>query len=211
MNICPLCSSTGPFQKHEDAMKRFLYSCKTCNLVFAGREFLLSPENEKERYLNHQNSLTNEKYMNYIASLSNPLLKFIQPGAKGLDFGCGPAMALSEVLSKKGIKCKSYDPFFFPLLTEESFDFIFAVETVEHFHEPFKEFKKIVNLLSQNGLLFIITSFCNLNTDFKTWYYSRDITHVSFFKEQTFVWLSEKMNLKIKYTDNLNTVVFQKQ
>jgi SAM-dependent methyltransferase len=211
MNICPLCCSTGPFHKREDAIKRFLFTCSSCKLVFAGREFLLSPEKEKDRYLDHQNSTANEQYMSYLASLTEPLLKFIPPGAKGLDFGCGPVMALSEILSQKGIECMSYDPFFFPILPEATFDFIFAVETVEHFHEPFKEFKKLINLLSGNGLLFIITSVWNLNTDFKTWYYSRDNTHVSFYNEQTFLWLAGKMNLKMKFSDNLKTVVFQKQ
>lgn len=211
MNICPLCSSNGPFFIREDAKKRILYSCKACHLVFAGREFLLPPEEEKKRYLNHKNSLTNENYISYLASLTNPLFKFIQPGAKGLDFGSGPVMALSEILSQKGIECKSYDPFFFPHLAEGTFDFIFIIETVEHFHEPIKEFKKIINLLSENGLLLIITSFWNFNTDFKTWHYSRDITHVSFYNEHTFEWLAEIMNLKIIFTDNLKTVVFQKQ
>jgi hypothetical protein len=211
MDICPLCSSTGPFQQHEDAIKRILHTCNTCNLVFAGREFLLPPEKEKERYLNHQNSTTNDQYMSYLASITEPLLKFLHPGAKGLDYGCGPVMVLSEILSQKGIDCMSYDPFFFPILTEKTVDFIFLVETAEHFHEPFKEFKKLINLLSGDGLLFIITSFWNLNTDFKTWYYSRDNTHVSFYNKQTFLWLARKMNLKVKYSDNLKTVVFQKE
>ena len=81
-----------------------------------------------------------------------------------------------------------YDPFFFPNknIFLRKFNFITCTEAVEHFNEPYKEFKKIDNLLAYNSWFGVMTSFMKENFNFSEWYYRRDPTHVVFYNKKTF-------------------------
>lgn len=48
-----------------------------------------------------------------------------------------------------------YDPFFFPdeSLLSNKYDFVTCTEAIEHFFEPKKEWKILLNLLKENGML----------------------------------------------------------
>ena len=55
----------------------------------------------------------------------------------GLDYGCGYAPALADILKKDGFRVELYDPFFFPNkeIFLRKFKFITCSEVVEHFFE----------------------------------------------------------------------------
>ena len=65
------------------------------------------------------------------------------------------------MLIQEGFKVSLYDPFFYPskdVLTNQ-YDFITCTETVEHFHDPYKEFNILDDLLKPGGWLGVMTSF----------------------------------------------------
>ena len=88
-------------------------------------EFWPAPEQEKSRYEQHQNSASDEDYVAFLRQLSDPLIKMLPKGARGLDFGAGPTSdgrpVLCELLADAGIKCLPYDPYFFPKMPEGAF------------------------------------------------------------------------------------------
>ena len=114
----------------------------------------------------------------------------------GLDYGCGFAPALADILKSRGFKVELYDPFFFPnkdvLLNK--YKFITCSEVVEHFFNPCEEFDKINNLLENNSWFGVMTTFLTKDEMFENWYYRRDPTHVVFYKERTFQVISEQNN-----------------
>jgi cyclopropane fatty-acyl-phospholipid synthase-like methyltransferase len=118
----------------------------------------------------------------------SPFLTLLKPSEQGLDFGCGQGPALAAMLRGHGFSMTLYDPFFYPdesaLLAQ--YDFITCTETAEHFHDPFAEFDKLDSLLKPHGRLGVMTCFLKQGSNFETWHYRRDPTHVVFYCETSF-------------------------
>jgi SAM-dependent methyltransferase len=91
-----------------------------------------------------------------------------------------------------------FDPFFHPdaSVLEESYDFIAASEVAEHLYDPAKEFARLRRLLKPGGRLGIMTERCSHETDFGSWYYRRDPTHVAFYSRETLEWIRDKYAFK---------------
>lgn len=172
---------------------------------------LPSAESERERYEKHQNSIHDFGYISFLNIAIEATLPFLESGMKGLDFGCGPNPVLSQLLEKRGLPCAWYDPFFFPDKPECTFDFIFATECVEHFHNPRAEFLYISSLLNKEGILTIMTSMWDEESSLKDWYYLRDYTHVSIFHPKTIEFIADAFDFNTVYTDQKKVVVLRKR
>ena len=51
---------------------------------------------------------------------------------------------------------------------------LLLAEVVEHFFNPYQEFKRLDDLLKINSWLGIMTSFYDKSINFEDWYYRRD-------------------------------------
>ncbi|MGM0608073.1 MAG: class I SAM-dependent methyltransferase [Candidatus Muiribacteriota bacterium] len=207
--ICKLCgdnikSSFGILNK------RKFYLCDKCELLQVDYNYLIPLEQERKRYLSHNNFIKNEGYVNFLNRLIKPAVKFINSDMYGLDFGCGHTKVLEALLKLKGLKVDSYDPFFFKELKREKYDFIFASECFEHFHNPEKTIRFICDLLSKNAYLFIMTKFQPTPDKLKTWFYLNDPTHVSFYSMESLDYICKKFGLRMIFCDNENLAFFKK-
>jgi 2-polyprenyl-3-methyl-5-hydroxy-6-metoxy-1,4-benzoquinol methylase len=117
----------------------------------------------------------------------------VAPGARGLDFGCGPGPALAAILREAGFDMVLYDSFFAPDVTAfaKPCDFICATEVVEHLHHPGRELERLWALLKPGGWLGIMTKLVRNQQAFGAWHYKNDPTHVSFFSEATWRWWAQ--------------------
>jgi hypothetical protein len=79
---------------------------------------------------------------------------------------------------------------------ESKYDYIACCEVVEHFYDPFREFKKLKDLLNPGGKLYCMTELYDQNTDFRAWYYKNDPTHVFFYSPCAISWIKEQFNFK---------------
>lgn len=79
-----------------------------------------------------------------------------------LDFGCGNGMLVNDCNSG-GLNAIGYDKFNskFWVLPQCKFDLVSMVEVIEHTFESFSEINIIYNLLKDDGILYIETSFTN--------------------------------------------------
>ena len=190
---CPLCKSlkTNHYRSEEN-----YFCCETCDLVFLNPIKRLSSEAEKARYLTHNNDIDDVRYQNFVAPLVNEIKKNLPKGSSGLDFGAGTGPVGAKMLEKEGYNVSLFDPFFYNdrALLENKYDFIFSCEVVEHFYNPNIEFQRITNMLRPGGVFTIMTQMYDENTDFKTWHYSRDPTHVVFYSKKTFEWIKNNFN-----------------
>lgn len=118
----------------------------------------------------------------------------LEPGARGLDFGCGPAPVLSELLTSAGFPCAAYDPFFArdETLLDERYDYVTCSEVAEHAHDPAEMFATLHRLLGPGGVLGVMTTFYQNRAAFADWWYRRDPTHVCFYNEDTMRWIGER-------------------
>ena len=191
--------------------ERIYWKCRNCLFIFLDPKFRLSSSEEKDRYKQHNNDIYDVNYRLFLSKLFKPLQGKLQDGAKGLDFGCGPGPALAEMFKEEGYQVDLYDPFFFNNETvfKKAYDFITCTETIEHFFEPVKEFKRIDEMLVKESFLGIMTTFLTDEKDFGQWYYRKDPTHVAFYRPETFEVIASMMDWTYEIPEK-DVVLFKK-
>ena len=96
---CPLCKE--PTRQQLEAASQF-YRCVPCGTVFRDPQYYISTEKEKERYLLHENDVTDPHYQAFVSPIVDAVCKHCDPPGPGLDFGAGTGPVISEMLRKKG-------------------------------------------------------------------------------------------------------------
>jgi SAM-dependent methyltransferase len=220
-HICPLCLSPegnlfstaepGTLSQSKPTAQRQFFRCHQCDLIFADPESHMSHEAEKDRYSHHENNLSEPHYRAYLQKMWEPLQKDLsdfQRPILGLDFGCGPTQAFSELAQESGIKVLNYDPYFQnePALFDYQYDFIWSSEVFEHLNFPHRELMRLTRALKPGGLLAIGTQLHSVETPvtpkkFSNWFYQRDPTHVSFYSSRTLDWISQTWGIRCKHYD----------
>jgi 2-polyprenyl-3-methyl-5-hydroxy-6-metoxy-1,4-benzoquinol methylase len=163
------------------------WRCGYCEARFLDPAHRMTAAEERRHYLTHQNDPADPGYRRFLSKLSDPLLKRLAPGLRGLDFGCGPGPALAAMLREAGQMMAVYDPFFAPdpdVLTRR-YDFITCTEVMEHLHDPADVFDTLNGLLRPGGWLAVMTTFQTEDSRFAQWRYRREPTHVVFYREAT--------------------------
>ena len=189
---CPLCEndSTHFFIY----LKRDYFRCNGCNSIFVDPDNLLGYENEKERYLEHNNDVFDPGYRNFVRPLVDVVISEFTPQHLGLDFGAGPGPVISQMLKEKAYNIVQYDPFFcnnIDLLTTQ-YDYIVCCEVIEHFNKPSKEFAQLRSMLKPGGELICMTDIYTEDVNFLKWYYKNDPTHVFFYHQRALEYIADK-------------------
>lgn len=185
---CPLCADqAAPFRSSEG-----FWSCPRCDLVFRDPGRRLTAAQEAERYRLHRNSLDDPAYLTFLSRLADPLSATITPGARGLDFGCGPVRAMEHIMTRRGHPMRSWDPLFHPdpAPLSSRYDFVTCSEVVEHSAAPADTFRQLAALLEPHGALGVMTQLRDPDADFASWWYTRDPTHCSFYSPRTMEWIA---------------------
>ncbi|MDF1591488.1 MAG: class I SAM-dependent methyltransferase [Desulfobacterales bacterium] len=144
-------------------------------------------EEEYARYCQHRNNPYDPDYRRFLAKLAKPFLNRLSPGAKGLDYGCGPGPALAYMLREAGHRVHLFDLFFFPDTKPlaDLYDFITCTETIEHLYQPAETFARFNRMLRPGGWMAVMTCFLTDERCFTSWHYRRDPTHVVFYRAAT--------------------------
>lgn len=190
---CPLCGAVAHGAITTGDAREY-FRCAGCALVFLHPAQRLSAADEKARYELHRNDPADADYVAFLRRLADPIAARLQPGARGLDFGCGPAPVLSQLLTGSGLPCAAYDPFFHPneSLLRERYDYVVCSEVVEHAHDAAAMFATLHSLLRPGGVLGVMTRFYPECDAFGDWWYRRDPTHVCFYNEASMRWITTR-------------------
>ena len=178
---CPLCS--GKASCEIPIKSRLYYRCKCCSSIYMDKRHYPDATEEKERYIQHNNDVTDPGYQKFIAPLVSAVLARFNCSHNGLDYGSGLNSAVTYLLRNKEFNIEMYDPFFRnqPYLLNRQYDYIVCCEVMEHFHYPKKEFLKLRSMLKKGGVLICMTELLTDEVDFENWYYKNDFTHVFFY------------------------------
>ena len=182
---CPLCKTQAPTyctDRNRDYLR-----CPHCDLVFVPPNYLLSHDEEKKRYDFHQNDPNDSRYRTFLIRLFAPIEAKLSPGARGLDFGCGPGPTLSLMLEEAGYPCAIYDSHYadHPDVLTTQYDFLTCSETLEHMYRPREEFERFLTLVKPGGWIGIMTQqHDTAPVPFDRWHYKDDDTHVCFFSKK---------------------------
>lgn len=194
-NPCPLCG--GAAEKFCQVTGIIYFKCPVCRGVFLSKEFYLAEEEEKKRYLEHNNDVNDPAYREFARPAADYITANFPPRtSEGLDFGAGTGPVVSRLLEEKGFSAAPYDPFFHPgrECLERKYDFIIASEVIEHFKNPHAEFKLLESLLKSPGALAVRTHLFEEGEVFENWYYRKDPTHVFFYTVKTLEWIKKGFN-----------------
>ena len=149
-------------------------------------EHYLSRDDEKARYLTHNNDVNDPRYQKFVRPVIRAVTSHTQSHHHGLDYGAGTGPVITKLLREKGYSMTTYDPMFIPNpeALSTTYDFIVCCEVAEHFHDPQLEFARFHQLLKPGGLLVIKTELLTPDIDFPTWYYINDPTHTLFYSPE---------------------------
>lgn len=191
---CTLCHSLLTQKADED-----YFICSICYAYLKDETLYFNAANEKSHYEQHNNDVNDIGYQNFTAPVTDAVLKHCSTEMLGLDYGCGKGPVITTQLQAKGYTVHLYDPYFYPDTSylNNMYDFIFSCEVFEHFYHPFEELTKLHGILKQGGLLIIKTHLYNNQTDFKHWYYRKDLTHVFIYTFKTFDYIAEHFGFEM--------------
>ncbi len=189
---CPLCSNKGLLLYHDG--KHTFYQCSVCKGIYRDSCELLNKHKEKDRYYLHQNHINDLGYINFADPILSEVKKHYNATHQGLDFGAGHTPVISEILKRDNFNIEIYDPLFFNNKTvlNKKYDFITSCEVIEHFYNPKKEFELLYKILKPNGKLICMTDIFN-GSNFDSWYYKTDPTHVFLYQKETFQWIKDHL------------------
>lgn len=210
---CKICG----FETKEFYDKQFdikFYHCLNCEFISKDENSIISEKEEIKIYNYHNNSIEDQNYVDFFKKfLDSSVMKYVNNGRKGLDFGSGPSPVLATILERDyNYSMDIYDLFYSKEKSYigKKYDLITCTEVVEHLKYPMEYFSLFKQLLVDDGTLGIMTLFHSNNTEeFCDWYYRRDMSHISFFTAKTMTVISKLIKMELVYTDDNRYSVFK--
>lgn len=198
--ICPLCEfSFNELRLLQAGVS--VFQCPQCELAFKDPANYLDIASEKRHYLNHNNTVEDQRYLDYLRLSISAVQSEIKYGDLILDYGCGPVKGIEHLL--KDYRVFSYDPIFFTddSFMRQKFNCIFVNEVAEHFFRPDVEFEKLNSLLKDDGVMVVRTELFQNKQD---WFYAKDPTHVVFYSLKTLEYLCQRFGFELtKFSDKI--------
>lgn len=204
---CPLCGNSGKaFFKDE------FFECINCKGIFRNSDSFPDYNSEKSRYEEHNNDVCDPGYQKFVSPATSFVMNNFKAQDSGLDYGCGPGPVVAKVLMDNNYNIEQFDPFFKndEKLLKEKYDYIVCCEVIEHFHQPKEEFRKLKEMLKEDGKLVCMTHIYTPDIPFDNWYYKNDQTHVFIYQKETIEFIAEYFNFSSVAIDK-KLVVFRKQ
>ncbi|WP_422486057.1 class I SAM-dependent methyltransferase [Gudongella sp. DL1XJH-153] len=205
-NECKICGHETEEFNHEKFHMIF-HQCNNCEFIWKDSSVHVSREDEFKVYENHNNSILDERYVNYFKDFINAsIVPFAGEGREGLDFGSGPEPVLSMIMERDyGYEMDIYDKFYSTkkIYIGKNYDLITSTEVVEHMDDPLEYFRLFRKLLRDDGIIAIMTLFHPVEREkFADWFYIRDQSHISFFTPRTMEVIAREVGLEFFYTNN---------
>jgi SAM-dependent methyltransferase len=199
---CPLCGGCSTLLTNY--RQRHYYRCNHCHSAFADPQNLLSFEDERNRYLKHNNDVFDPGYRDFVEPIISLIFERYTPNHKGFDYGSGSGSAISQILTEKSYCIEQYDPYFCNNieLLRRTYDYIVCCEVIEHFYNPHKEFRQLRSMLNPGGELICMTHIYTESVDFVKWYYKDDITHVFFYHPKSISYIQSEFGFNDAVLNN---------
>ncbi|GAA4270844.1 class I SAM-dependent methyltransferase [Aquimarina gracilis] len=206
---CSLCGSETYL--FSEVKGRKFFKCTECSGILLHSSHFLSPEQEKERYLLHQNDVNDSGYQNFVSPIVKAIFNRYDSSHIGLDFGSGSGPVITSLLTNKEYNIRTYDPYFAPnnKALNSRYDYVICCEVMEHFYIPSKEFELLFSLLKPNGTLYCKTNLYYNTIDFDSWWYKNDPTHVFFYSPDSLHWIKNRLGFE-SLTIEKDLITFRK-
>ncbi len=210
---CLVCASSN-LRLLETKRKKF-FRCASCGFSFLHPDFLPSEEAAFNRYKKHHNNEDDEAYKQFLSKIIGRALFYADKAESVIDWGSGPNPLASRLLREKGFSVFSWDPYFsFSEKPEKAFyDLALCIETAEHFFYPKKDFAAFFETVKPGAFAIIHTHLALEEDDdaFLRWWYTEDITHVSFYSKRSLELLACMNDAELIAVENDKLAIFNKE
>ncbi|MCL1056377.1 class I SAM-dependent methyltransferase [Shewanella gelidimarina] len=200
MRRCPLCLSSNSQLFYENK-KRCLYRCHQCELVFADANSHLPPNAELQKYrlANNKHKLLSQFLFDLVSQCETSGQSLL-----GLNFGRTLDPKSLQRVTEHGHIINQYDPSLAPWNRQlkQQYDFICCYRVFEHFRFPYKEWRLLCELVKPGGWIAINTPLLTDLDGFDKWHHKNNITHVSFYQQQSFKYLANNAGFKLLFAAN---------
>jgi 2-polyprenyl-3-methyl-5-hydroxy-6-metoxy-1,4-benzoquinol methylase len=161
------------------SQRRALVHCRDCGLVSVPEAHWLTVDEERARYVHHDNTATNAAYVRFLGQVAD----VVGSGARILDFGSGENQVLARLLRDRGYDCIAYDPLYGMGgdALQDRYDAIVLCEVIEHLRDLRAELARLAECLRPAGSIVVRTQCYPSVAELPTWWYARDATHINFF------------------------------
>ena len=207
---CRLCGSTN---LEMIPLDKAYHHCRACDFIFMDECDLLEKNEERQRYLQHNNTIDNVGYVRMFQTfIDNALQPDYSSSNRILDYGSGPNPVFAQIMRMQGKIVDIYDPFFSPSteFLHRQYEMITLTEVIEHIQHPIENLKPLKNCLNPNGLLAIMTRIHPGVDNFEKWWYRNDNTHISFYSLKTAQVLATLLGMRFTKTDGERFFCLQK-
>lgn len=200
--LCPICTALQTSILKNDTGAVF-HLCDNCGFIFRDPSERMTPEQERDRYLLHENTEEHVGYRRYLEQfIDTAVTPNIPSSAEILDLGSGPEPVLSRLLGSRGYRVTSYDPYFHPdegYLTKK-YQAVILLEVIEHMSDPQAEFERIRSIIRPDGMVIVRTELTDDLSPgaFGSWWYQFDATHISFFSRASLHELAARTGFTIR-------------
>ncbi|WP_394202520.1 class I SAM-dependent methyltransferase [Shewanella waksmanii] len=210
MKYCPLCDSQQLDDFHQDKFRQYV-RCQQCDLISVADKYLLTSEQEKAIYDQHQNDANDSGYRRFLGRAWQPLQRYIDSSMRGLDFGCGPGPTISVMAKEQGMSMSDYDLYYFndPQLLQQRYDFITMTEVIEHVADAKQLVAQLDSLMADSSVLVVMTKRAQHEAAFAKWHYKNDLTHIRFYSDKTFIWLANHLGWRLEFADKDVVLLFK--
>lgn len=214
MKVCKLCKHKHLITYKHPKFDMTFHECLDCQVIYKDSCNYVSEEKEKMIYDQHQNSMENIGYVNYLKNfLDAAVFPFIQ-GGHVLDFGSGPTPVLAQILNThEAFDCDIYDYYYAKQeeVFQKKYDLITSIEVFEHLENPLVVLNKFYEILNEHGIVSIMTLFHPKNKQaFFEWFYIRDPSHITFYTTKTFENMAKATGFKIIDTNDYRYITLKK-
>lgn len=198
--ICPICNNLAKlkFDINGEKSSRKYYECSSCHFLFQNKH----SENEAI-----YKKMDWQKEDPGFVKRNEMIKKIIKENIKDknktiLDYGCGKGN-LVDSLKNDNYEVYGFDPF---MLEEDktrniykekekiplkNFDYLVAVETIEHLNNPINDLRNILKLLKDNGTFIFTTQIYNPKIHNEKWQYL-SLAHMSIYSLKSLEILAKK-------------------
>ncbi len=192
--------------------RKTFFRCGECGFSFLHPDFLVDEETAFNRYKQHHNDDNNEGYYQFLFRIIERALSYAGNAESVIDWGSGPNPLASKILRDLGLSVFSWDPIFSAsgVPQKSMYDLGLCIEAAEHFIHPQKEFSSFFETVKSGAFAMVHTHLAPEDDGaFLRWWYTEDITHVSFYSKRSLEILGEMNAAELIIIEDNKLAVYQ--
>jgi 2-polyprenyl-6-hydroxyphenyl methylase/3-demethylubiquinone-9 3-methyltransferase len=195
-HTCPVCGGSNsllgtiPFERNNNNVPietdRLIdyYKCNNCSFISCPEMLSwtaeeLGKEVYNDKYVLYDPDYVSTRPTSYAEAINDGINPNIIKKLKHLDYGAGSGI-MSDILRSNGWDSTSYDPYYENKVRPiTKFNFITAIEVVEHSLDLRKTIEDMLSFLTEDGVIVFSTLLANKSTDINWWYIGARNGHIS--------------------------------